>query len=56
MANHHAGAAPAAAAMQRWTDRELRPEESVLAPITRHAATRLGPGLVGFAWYSDPTG
>ena len=54
VAIHHAGAAPAAGAMQRWVDRELRPEESLLAPLTRHAATRLGPGLVGFAWYCDP--
>lgn len=54
VAIHHAGAAPAAGAMQRWVDRELRPEESLLAPLTRHAATRLGPGLVGFAWYHDP--
>ena len=55
VAIHHAGAAPAAGAMQRWVERELQPEESQLAPLTRHAATRLGPGLVGFAWYRDPS-
>lgn len=54
VAIHHAGAAPAATAMQRWVNRELEPAESVLAPLTRHAATRLGPGLVGFAWYTNP--
>ena len=55
VAIHHAGAAPAAGAMQRWVERELQPEESQLAPLTRHAATRLGPGLVGFAWYREPS-
>ena len=54
VAIHHAGAAPAAIAMQSWVNKELEPVESVPAPLTRHAATRLGPGLVGFAWYSEP--
>ena len=49
----HAGSEPAALAMQRWLERELQPEEVVIAPLTRHAATRLGPGLVGFGWYAD---
>ena len=49
----HAGAEPAALAMQRWLERELQPEEVLIAPLTRHAATRLGPGLVGFGWYAD---
>jgi fatty acid-binding protein DegV len=49
----HAGAEPAALAMRRWLERELEPEEVVIAPLTRHAATRLGPGLVGFGWYRD---
>ena len=49
----HAGAEPAALAMQRWLERELQPEEVLIAALTRHAATRLGPGLVGFGWYAD---
>ena len=49
----HAGAEPAAMAMERWVQRELQPEEVLVAPLTRHAATRFGPGTVGFAWYHD---
>ena len=49
----HGGSEPAALAMQRWLERELNPEEVLIAPLTRHAATRLGPGLVGFGWYVD---
>jgi fatty acid-binding protein DegV len=54
VAVHHAAAAPAAEAMSRWVERDLAPQEVVIAPITRHAATRLGPEMVGFAWYHAP--
>jgi fatty acid-binding protein DegV len=53
VAVHHAGAQPAAEAMARWTGRNLSPDELVIAPLTRHAASRLGPGMVGFAWYRE---
>jgi fatty acid-binding protein DegV len=53
LAVHHASAGAAGQAMLRWAERELSPEEAHLAPLTRHAATRLSPGFVGFAWYHD---
>lgn len=56
VAVHHADAAPAAAAMARWVEQALGPEEVVIAPLTRHATTRLGPGMLGFAWYRDADG
>ncbi len=56
VAVHHAGAAAAAEAMARWVERTLQPEEVVIAPLTRHAASRLGPGMVGFAWYREVEG
>jgi fatty acid-binding protein DegV len=56
VAIHHAGVEPAAEAMARWTERNLDAHEVVLAPLTRHAASRLGPGMVGFAWYRGREG
>ncbi|RLT35485.1 MAG: hypothetical protein DWI59_03015 [Chloroflexi bacterium] len=55
VAVHHAGAAAAAEAMALWVERTLHPEEVVVAPLTRHAASRLGPGVVGVAWYREGT-
>ena len=54
VAVHHAGAAAAADAMMRWVEQELSPEEIVIAPLTRHAAARFGPGMLAFAWYREP--
>ncbi len=54
VAVHHAGTTPAAEALAQWVARTLAPVSVVLAPLTRHAATRLGPGMLGFAWYRDP--
>jgi fatty acid-binding protein DegV len=53
VAIHHAGAAAAAGALAEWARRRLDPTEVVIAPLTRHAATRLGPGMVGVAWYRE---
>ena len=53
LAVHHAGAAAAAGALAEWARRRLDPAEVVIAPLTRHAATRLGPGMVGVAWYRE---
>lgn len=53
VAVHHAGAAPGAEALARWIERELSPARLVLAPLTRHAAARLGPRMIGIAWYED---
>ena len=50
----HAAAEAAAEAMARWLERTLRPAEVLTAPLTRHAAARFGPGMVGFAWYREP--
>lgn len=55
LAIHHAGSAAAADALTRWANRTLPGAEIVTAPLTRHAATRLGPRLVGFAWYHRDT-
>ena len=52
LAVHHASAAAPAEALVRWAERELSPAELVLAPITRHAATRFGPRMLGLAWTS----
>jgi fatty acid-binding protein DegV len=54
VAVHHAGSEAAAEAMVLWTERALAPEEVVVAPLTRHAAGRFGPGMVAFAWYREP--
>jgi fatty acid-binding protein DegV len=55
VAIHHAGAEGAAQAMARWAQQTVTPEEVVIAPLTHHATTRLGPAMVGFAWYRDPS-
>ena len=52
LAVHHASATAPAEALVRWAERELSPEALVLAPITRHAATRYGPRMLGLAWTS----
>ena len=36
--------------MATWIERHANPLEVHVAPITRHAGTRLGPGFVGIAW------
>jgi len=51
IAVHHAAAGPGAEAMARWIERELSPARLVVAPLTRHAAARLGPRMLGIAWY-----
>ena len=53
IAVHHAGAGPGAEALARWIERELSPARLVVAPLTRHAAARLGPRMLGIAWYED---
>jgi fatty acid-binding protein DegV len=54
VAVHHASAAAGAEALAIWIRRALAPEEILVEPITRHAATRLGPRMIGVAWYRDP--
>jgi len=54
VAVQHASAGPGADALARWIERELAPARLVVAPITRHAATRLGPRVLAVAWYEDP--
>ncbi len=51
VAVHHAAAGPGADALAHWIERELSPARVVVAPLTRHAATRLGPRMLGLAWY-----
>ncbi len=53
IAVHHAAAGPGAEALARWIERELSPARLVIAPLTRHAASRLGPRMLGIAWYED---
>ena len=53
IAVHHAAAGPGADALARWIERELSPARLVMAPLTRHAAARLGPRMLGIAWYED---
>lgn len=55
VAVHHAGAEPGAQALARWIERELVPARLVVAPLTRHAAARLGPRMLGVAWYEAGT-
>lgn len=55
VAVHHAGAGPGAEAMAQWIERHTEAEQVVVAPLTRHAATRLGPGMLGIAWVRDPS-
>jgi hypothetical protein len=52
VAVHHASAGAPAEALVRWAERELAPVELALAPLTRHAATRFGPRMLGIAWNS----
>jgi fatty acid-binding protein DegV len=47
---HHAAAGAAAEAMALWIERHLDPAQVVIAPLTRHAAAWLGPGMLGIAW------
>jgi len=51
VAVHHAAAGPGAEALARWIERELSPARVLVAPLTRHAAARLGPRMLGVAWY-----
>jgi fatty acid-binding protein DegV len=53
IAVHHAAAGPGAEALALWIERELSPARLVVAPLTRHAAARLGPRMLGIAWYED---
>lgn len=53
VAVQHAAAGPGAEALARWIERELSPARLVVAPLTRHAATRIGPRMLGVAWYQD---
>ncbi len=50
VAVHHGGVGPAGEAMATWIERHLHPLEVHVTPITRHAATKYGPGFVGIAW------
>ena len=50
----HAAAAPGAEALATWIRRGYVDAEVLVAPITRHAATRLGPRMIGVAWYREP--
>lgn len=47
---HHGGVGPGAEAMATWIERHLAPREVYVTPITRHAATKYGPGFLGIAW------
>lgn len=50
VAVHHAGAGPGADAFARWATRRFPDADVAVAPLTRHAAARLGPGMIGVAW------
>ncbi len=54
VAVHHAGTPPAAEAMALWIERNTDAAQVVVAPLTRHAAARYGPGMIGIAWVRDP--
>ena len=54
IAVHHAGAEAGAQALATWIQRQLPNAELVIAPLTRHAAARLGPRMLGVAWYEIP--
>ncbi len=49
----HAAAAPAAEALGLWAERRLGAVEVSTDAVTRHAATRLGPGFVAVSWVWD---
>ena len=53
IAVHHAGAAAGAEALATWARRRFDDAEITIAPLTRHAARRLGPGMIGVAWLWD---
>jgi len=53
VAVQHAAAGPGADALALWIERELAPARVLVAPLTRHAATRLGPRMLGLAWYEE---
>jgi len=53
VAVHYGGVGPAAEAMATWIERHVQPIEVYVTPITRHAATKYGPGFVGIAWVQD---
>lgn len=53
---HHGGVGPAGEAMATWIERHVQPLEVHVTPITRHAATKYGPGFVGIAWVVDAEG
>ncbi|GMU40558.1 MAG: hypothetical protein AMXMBFR23_14240 [Chloroflexota bacterium] len=46
----HAGVVPAGEAMATWIRRERPTAEVYEGAVTRHQATRLGPGFVGICW------
>lgn len=50
----HASAAAAAAALALWSERRLQAVEVTSDAVTRHAATRLGPGFVAVSWIWRP--
>ena len=52
---HHGGVGPGAEAMATWIERHVQPLEVHVTPITRHAATRYGPGFLGIAWTQAAT-
>jgi len=54
VAIHHAAAEAGATALATWAERRFSGAEVVIAPLTRHAATRLGPGMIGIAWLWEP--
>lgn len=51
---HYGGVKPAGEAMATWIERHMAPREVHVAAITRHTATRFGPGFVGIAWTAEP--
>lgn len=54
LAIQHGGVAPAAEALSRWALRTLDPDDVEVSVLTRHAATRIGPGSLTLAWYRVP--
>ncbi len=54
IAVHHAGAQAGATAFATWATRRFEDADVTVAPLTRHAARRLGPGMIGVAWFWEP--
>lgn len=52
----HAAAGTAADALALWAQRRLAAAEVTTDAVTRHAATRLGPGFVAVSWVWDAEG